>query len=260
MKKEAGLEEIVLGQSLDVFSRALEGKQLLSRSIMREVLESEGIDTSKQRLYHLLWHAAQQGLIFIGPMDGKQQTFGLVDEWAPKQNFLTREEAIHKLAVRYLKSHGPATTKDFSWWSGLTQKEAALGFHLAESELFVHGDSGAAYWHLPNNLQISQLPSDKIHLIYSLDEFLIGYKDRTASLSEKMQAKIDPQRTGYVFPILFEGEVIGSWKATVQNGNVVLKYILATSLEIPMDMFTNEAERYSQFFGLTLMDVDVYRI
>lgn len=40
-------------QSLDVFSRALEGKQLLNRSIMRDVLESEGIDTSKQRLYRL---------------------------------------------------------------------------------------------------------------------------------------------------------------------------------------------------------------
>lgn len=53
MEKEAGLEEIVLRQSLDVFSRALEGKQLLNRPIMREVLESEGIDTSKQRLYRL---------------------------------------------------------------------------------------------------------------------------------------------------------------------------------------------------------------
>ncbi|MBM6615523.1 AlkZ family DNA glycosylase [Desemzia sp. RIT804] len=260
MKKEAGLEESILSQSLDVFVKSLEGKKLLSRPAIRETLETAGIDTSKQRLYHLLWHAAQKGLIFIGPTEGKQQTFGLTADWISNVKPLSREEALHKLTVRYLQSHGPATVKDFSWWAGLTQKEATLGFHLAESELFIRDESKTEYWYLPSEQQTNTLVSEKIHLIYSLDELLIGYKDRTASWSREMQSKLDPQRTGYVLPILLNGEVIGSWKAVVKKENLFMEFTLATSLEIPVDLLNDEAEQYSRFFGLTLVDVAVYRV
>lgn len=260
MEKEAGLEEKELKRGLDIFYTALEGGKLLSRPAMREVLEEAGMNTNKQRFYHLLWYAAQCGVIFIGPMEGKQQTLGLVEEWAPKTASLTNEEALHHLAERYLKSHGPASAKDFSWWSGVTQKEAEFGFELAESKLFTRDERGVEYWHLPNNPVISQKVPDKVQLIYSLDEFLIGYKDRTAALSEEMQAKIDPQRTGYVFPILFKGEVIGSWKPTVKKEFLSMDFTLATSLAIPLELLNQEALRYSDFFDLTLADITVKRI
>lgn len=32
----------------------------------------------------------------------------------------TRKELAAALATRYFRSHGPATIRDFSWWSGLT--------------------------------------------------------------------------------------------------------------------------------------------
>ena len=259
MKKEAGLEEITLQQSLDVFSRALEGEKMLSRPALREVLEAARIDTSKQRLYHLLWHAAQNGLIFIGPMEGKQQTFGLTADWAPKAELLSREEAIHKLSIRYLQSHGPASTKDFAWWSGLTQKEAALGFQLAKSELFATDESLVEYWSLPND-ELENLSSHKIHLVYGLDEFLIGYKDRSAALTEEVQSKLDPKKDGVFFPLLYEGKVIGSWKPTIKKTSLSMQYTLATSLEVPEALLMSEAERYSFFFNLTLLDVSIERI
>lgn len=260
MKKEAGLEERELNRSLEVIQKALEGKKLLSRPLMRQAFEEAGIDTSQQRLYHLLWYAAQSGLIFIGPMEGKQQTFGLLAEWAPTALDLTKEEALQKLAERYLKSHGPASVKDFAWWSGLTQKEAKVGFHLADSQLFDREDNGEEYWYLPTNRLSGGKGSGKIHLIYSLDEFLIGYKDRTAIWPEAMQAKLDPKRTGYVFPILFEGEVVGSWKPTVKKEALSMDYVLTASQGIPIGLLEQSAKEYSNFFDTTLTDVNLKQV
>lgn len=260
MKKEADLEEPELKKSMDVIQRALEGKKLFSRPAIRETLEDAGIDTSKQRLYHILWYAAQNGLVFIGPMEGKQQTFGLVNEWAPEAPGLTNEEALQKLALRYLQSHGPASAKDFSWWSGVTQKEAQLGFDLAEAELFDQDENGTEYWYVPTDLPTNTSSSSKIHLIYSLDEFLIGYKDRTALWSEAQAEKLDPGKTGYIFPFLLEGEVIGSWRPTVKKQTLSMQFTLATSKDIPIDWLNKEAERYGNFFDLTLANVTVQRI
>lgn len=255
MKKEADLEERELNQSLEVIQKALEGKKMFSRPMMRQTFEEAGIDISKQRLYHLLWYAAQNGLIFIGPMEGKQQTFGLLAEWVPETSTLTKEEGLQKLAERYLKSHGPATVKDFAWWSGLTQKEATLGFQLVDGQLFDRGENGAEYWHVPNNRPNIQKEIEKIHLIYSLDEFLIGYKDRTATWSGMVQVKLDPKKTGYVLPVLLGRKVVGSWKPTVKKSSLFMEFTLTTTQDIPRDLLEQSAKEYSSFFDISLIDV-----
>lgn len=76
---------------------------------------------------NLLWRNAQEALICLGALRGKQQTFVLLDEWVPAGKPLDREEALAKLVLRYFVSHGPATVRDFVWWSGLTAKDAQAG-------------------------------------------------------------------------------------------------------------------------------------
>lgn len=260
MLKVVRLGDSELNHSLESIQRILEGKKLLSRPKLRQKLEEVGIDTSQQKYYHILWYAAQHGLIFIGPMQGKQQSIGLVAEWSPKAQKLTQKEALQKLTGRYLQSHGPATIKDFSWWSGLTQKEAKLGFEMVESQCFTEDKTGVDYWYLTNEVLNNNTTSNTIHLIYSLDEFLIGYKDRTAIWSDSMQAKLNPKRTGFIFPILFNGEVIGSWKPEVNKSLLTMNFLLATTMEIPLDLLNKEAEKYSAFFDLELIDVKFQRV
>ena len=49
-----------------------------------ELLESEGIETGRGHGYHILFRLAQERLICLGPMQGKQQTVVLLDDWAPR--------------------------------------------------------------------------------------------------------------------------------------------------------------------------------
>ena len=48
------------------------------------LFEDAGIETTGQRGYHILVRLAKSGLICLGPMQGKQQTFVLLDDWAPR--------------------------------------------------------------------------------------------------------------------------------------------------------------------------------
>jgi hypothetical protein len=105
---QLGLDRETLQRCGRLFRDALEGGRRLSRQSMMELLEGAGIGTGGQRGYHILWFLSQAGLICPGPMQDKQQTFVLLDEWVPASRELSREEALAELAERYFASHGPA--------------------------------------------------------------------------------------------------------------------------------------------------------
>ena len=84
-----------------------------------------------QRGIHVLGQLAQEGLLCLGPREGRQPTFVLLDDWIPRSRDLPREEALAVLATRYFASHGPATLQDFTWWSGLTMVVLQALAHLA---------------------------------------------------------------------------------------------------------------------------------
>ena len=83
------------------------------------VLERGGVSPAGQRGFHILSHLAQQGLICFGPREGRQPTFVLLEEWLPMTPEPSRVEGLATLARRYFRSHGPATVRDFAWWTGL---------------------------------------------------------------------------------------------------------------------------------------------
>jgi len=80
-------------------------------------------------------HAELEALICSGALRGKQHTHALLSERAPQAKTLTREEALAELVRRYFTSHGPATLKDFAWWSGLTAADTNAGIASIKSQL-----------------------------------------------------------------------------------------------------------------------------
>ena len=99
------------------------------------MLEQGGVSTEGQRGIHILQHLALEQLICFGPRQGKQQTFVLLDDWLPMTKPKTREEALSELVKRFFSSHGPATVKDFTWWTGLTTADAKVGLENVRSAL-----------------------------------------------------------------------------------------------------------------------------
>ena len=60
---------------------------------------------------------------------------------------LARDEALAELARRYFTSHGPATWRDFAWWSGLRAGDAREAIQLARTHLTREGLDGQELWY-----------------------------------------------------------------------------------------------------------------
>jgi len=133
--RQLELDEPTFRKSKKVFYEKLSDDRQLTRNEMVLALEAAKISTAGQRGYHMLVRAAQEGLICFGPQRGKQQTFVLLDDWAPEAKPRDRGLALSELAVRYFTSHGPATLKDFVWWSALKVSDAMEGLNAISSSL-----------------------------------------------------------------------------------------------------------------------------
>ena len=109
------------------------------------ILARRGIQAHGQRLGHLMLQAELDQVICSGPRRGKQFTYALLAERAPRPRTLSRDASLAEPARRYFSSHGPATVKNYAWWSGLTMKEARLGVELCKPALVREVIGGLTY-------------------------------------------------------------------------------------------------------------------
>jgi hypothetical protein len=248
------LDQAIFARSQAIFTKALQGGRQLTRAALMEVLEGAGIATANQRGYHLLGWAAQTGLICFGPMQGKQPTFVLLDEWIPAGKNLTREEALAAVALRYFTGHGPATLQDFMWWTGLPAADARAGLEMVKSELTGEKLEGHTYW-LPQTTPLSEQQTSASHVLSGFDEYLLGYTNRSAVLDPLYNQRIQPGKNGIFSPtVVIDGQVVGTWKRTVKKGTVVLTPTPFTSFSRDQQAaIASAAERYGNFLGLPAM-------
>jgi hypothetical protein len=244
-----GLDESAFARSKELFERALQGGKRLARTAMYKVLEEGGVSTAGQRGRHILWRLAQDGAICFGAREGKQQTFVLLDEWAPKTKRMSRDESLAELARRYFTSRGPATLKDFAWWSGLTITDASAGLEMVKRRLTQETANGQTYW-LDSPMQDTKDPSPAAYLLPAFDEYMIAYKNRSAVL-DPAYTKQANSGNGMLYPtIVVDGQVVGIWKRTLKKDSLAISPNHFAKLKRPEINAINEAtSRYGKFLG-----------
>ncbi len=149
MDGQLGLDRAIVKKSNALLTRALQGGKQLTRSELAPVLKAGGVSTEGLRLGHLMLHAELDAVICSGARKGKQFTYALLEERAPQAKRLEREEALLELTKRYFRSHGPATLKDYVWWSGLTTTDARKGMEAIRTEFEQEAISDQTYWFSP---------------------------------------------------------------------------------------------------------------
>jgi hypothetical protein len=201
---------------------------------------------------------AQQGIICLGPMRDKEQTFVLRDEWVPNARRLSREAALAELAAVYFTSHGPATVADFAQWTGLTLTDARAGHEAVRSRLVAEQLDGREYWRGDGAAGQGAEGAAGVYLLPGFDEYLLGYKDRGDVLAAEHAQKVVPGGNGVFFPILVVGgQVVGTWKRAVKKGGVAITVRPFARLEVSCECLEAAAERYSAFLGMPLASAEV---
>jgi hypothetical protein len=247
--RQLGLNDEILQQGAAILVETLASETPVVRKDLLDALQKRGIDTKEQRGYHIIWWAAQHGLLSVGPLHGKQPTFTTLA--APKGVLPTIQQSLRMLAERYFQSHGPATLKDFAWWSGLKIVDARAALSEISDSLDSVVVDGAEYWYR-RGLKATSQPS--VLLLPGFDEYLLGYTDRSAALAAEHSEKIVPGKNGMFMPtIVVDGRVVGTWKRTITAQSVRIKCTSFAPLSTNRHAeLVHAAQRYGAYLGLSV--------
>ena len=248
--RQLGITPAVITRANRAVARALSGGEELTRAELKAVLAGAGVAVEgTQRLAHVIMHAELDAVICSGARRGKQFTYALLDERAPTPRTRSRDEALAELARRYFISHGPAQLRDFAWWSGLASADARAGLEMSRQHLADDDIEGKRYWFAPSVRTLAP-PSRGAHLLPPYDEYLIAFKDRSASLDPALW-KPAAGRDPFAAPVVLDGRVVGGWRRTAGSGTITLD--LPRRLSATDSRLVDEAaRRYGDFLGLEL--------
>jgi hypothetical protein len=246
---QLGVTEALIEAGKAVCQSALAGGRALTREALAAEMIAAGIPATGGVLVHLLVYAEVDAVICSGPQQAGKSTYALVDERVPAQAPLTRAEAVARLALTYFRSHGPATLKDFTWWSGLNITECRRGLAEVQGALQALEQDGETYWMAPGLADAPALGRG-LHLLPAFDEFIISYRDRTAAFPLALQGEAITSNGIFRPVIVWDGQVVGTWARThgKQSTRLEAKFFASPQEEQLLSM-TAACERLAAFWG-----------
>ncbi len=258
--RRIGLEPPVMRRGTRIVERALRDGQHLTRAELRDRLARSGMALDPMRLAHLLLYAELERAICSGPRRAKQSTYALFDERVPASPRLSRDEAMAELARRYFQSHGPATIRDFVWWSGLRTPDAKRGIDIwsggtwsgrpsGRPKLISTEIDGLTYWSAAGS-RTGSPRRRRVLLLPIYDEYLVAYRDRVAVPhgANAMMSFRSRERFQYPHALAIDGQVAGTWRVRPAARSMSIEVVPYRRLT-PRDRreLDDAAERYARF-------------
>jgi hypothetical protein len=250
MYRQLELDEETLARAHKAIAGAIESDGHRTRAELGDALGAAGIQAKGQRLAYIVMHAELEALICSGAPRGKQQTYALVEERAPKATILPPDEALAELTRRYYTSHGPATVKDLAKWASLTMAEVKRGLEMVGDALIGESVDGRSYWFAEPGGPLPPLPSPTAHLLQLYDELFMGYFE-SRDLVNIASLTTNPAIWPLMHAVLLDSRVIGNWQRTEKHNELQIEVQL--NREISRDgqaAIQTAAEDFGRFVGL----------
>jgi hypothetical protein len=206
-ERRHGIDDTVVRRATKAIASALERRGHLTRREIGDVVRRAGIDVNAWAVGQLLLHAELQAVVCSGTPRARQQTYALVDERAPRSAWRDRDEALKRLAARYFQSHGPATIRDFRWWSGLDAASAARALGAMGRDVERIDAGGRAYFAVGAP---ARMRGGTAQFVHPFDEILVGYSESRDLVDA---AGLSGMRAGGLLlrAVLLDGQIVGRW-------------------------------------------------
>jgi hypothetical protein len=254
MYRQLELDNTIFKRSHKILEKSLQGGKQLTREAINESFKRNKIEAEGHRLSYIMMYAELAGLICSGARQGNQFTYALLDERIPPSKSISRDEALAELTKRYFTSRGPATIKDFSTWSGLTLTECKKGIEITKN-LFEKELVDRNEYYFTESILINKKQIHDIHLLPIYDEFIMGYKDRSALMIFKSKLK-SISKFHYNCMVVYDGQIFGTWKRS----------FTANAVNVEFDFFrppdknqrkalSRAVHRLGEFTNMTVNDV-----
>jgi hypothetical protein len=235
------------------------GAQGASREQLFAAFEDAGQITKAQRGIHLIACLCQETSLVQGPMAGSkgkvgvQQLFVPFDQWIRNSRTLDRGAGIAEWFLRYIRSHGPATVRDFAWWTQVPLSEARAALNTVKELLVELPVGDKSYWMPPETAAMLDdgVPGSRSVLaLPGFDEFLLGYQDRSLVLAPEYAELVVPGKNGVFKRIIVAGGgVVGTWAraGTGKSAGVVPEPFAGTLAPAVERSFQAQARAYLKF-------------
>jgi hypothetical protein len=208
-----GIDAVRRRRGISAIAAALVERGHLSRVELAHVLRRARVAEDARTVAHVAIHAELDAVVCSGAPRGAHQTYALLEERAPRAASLPRDEALAELARRYFRSRGPATLRDFRWWSGLAAADAARALAMVSAELERVEAEGRTYWHDPSRPS-ARAGAPTAHLLQAYDEYVVAYSESRDVLEAPGAAGAAPRAIPY-FPraVIVDGRIVGHWRS-----------------------------------------------
>jgi hypothetical protein len=248
--RQSDLSPATLTKANRLLSKALEGVQL-TRAELAVRLAKGGIKAEGLRLVCIMMNAELEQVICSGNVRGKQHTYALFDERVPRAKAMSREAACAELARRYFAGHGPASVRDFRWWSSLTAGEARTAIEAAGNALESREIEGRRYMVARSNAGPAK-PTRAlgVHLLQAYDEYVVAFTETKNVFSSDGHA--GPRRSDgvqFIHAILIGTQVVGHWRRRAKGAKAEIEFYVNRALSKAEDNALQKAIRRYQAFA-----------
>jgi len=206
--RSLGLEPRILTRATSLVERALVGHRHLTRAELAAELARAGLSLTPHHVGLVAMYAELERVICSGPRRGKQFTYALLSERAPRLRRLSGDEALAELTRRFFTSHGPATVRDCVWWSGLKTADVRRGLSIINAGGFEQ--NGLTYW-FDGDVGPARPRQPSVHLLPIYDEYLVAYRDRVAVPHGPGSVVAGSKTVPFRHAVVIDGQVAGTW-------------------------------------------------
>lgn len=238
-REQLGLTDEALDRGREVLVEMLTTEAPATRAEIGTRLSRAGVRLEGQALYHFLRHTALEGWIRLGPTRDGDDTFVLLDPELRSRSDLAPEEAMARLARRYLVGHGPATVDDLTRWAGVGKRRARAGLEAIRNEAVavrLRDESAMIAAAHESWLDGTTPPTAavSVRLVPAYDAYLLGYRSRDFAVPPAHARTLHPGG-GFMRPaVLVDGRAAGSWKRESRGNAVTIRVQPFDSLAGPV--------------------------
>jgi hypothetical protein len=215
---ELGVPARGVEKALEVIRRALAHEGPMTRTEARDRVERGGVRLNTQTGMHIVGLAVTSGIACLGPDEGKQTCLVRREDWIGELPQVDRERAMAELARVYIRAFAPATDRDFAYWSGLGLREVRAGLEAISGEIDEVPVGKKTM--LAARGERARLPrTGQVRMLGNFDTYLLGWKDRTFSVSGEHALHVKAGGGGWIRPVIVEdGVVVGGWRSSRKGG------------------------------------------
>jgi hypothetical protein len=218
--EQLGMPARIQERALREVVRMLEQDGPLTRTEVGNRIRGIGIKLDNMTRGHIMGLAVSSGNACLGPDRKGGSCLVLRRDWLGEPPPFDRERALAELARRYLGGFGPATDRDFAYWSGLPLRDVRAGLEAISGELeeVRVGDKTM----LAIRGKLPRLPpAGKVRMLGNFDTYLLGWKDRGFSVPGHLAAAVKEGGGGWIRPVIVrDGVVIGGWRSSRKGGRI----------------------------------------